>query len=292
MRMAWIAMTMMVACGSWAQSPKSSGATERRPPVEINIANQARPEQYPTKDAPLPVTILQSAEEAKRATESERSTREYEKSYLNTQVALTKYACETIFITGIGVLIALGALIFLIRTFRETRRAADAARDQVEVSRDEFVASHRPRLRIRNIAFDWTYAHGTQTSRTYFSVVNVGETAALEIALKVAIVFKFNGRWEDPIERQVTNTPPRPLPEVATGNHQPCYVETVETAQALMHILMNGTLNAGIPIMCIAGSVTYKGRGGAGYSTFFVREFDYVQNTFKPSADPEENYED
>jgi hypothetical protein len=84
---------------------------------------------------------------------------------------------------------------------------------------------------------------------------------------------------------------PRFLGDIGTGDNQGCYAETAETIGVLLGSLKEGT-NLGIPIMFIAGHVTYRGKMGAGYSTFFVREFDHVQNTFKPSADPEENYED
>jgi hypothetical protein len=149
MRIAWIALGILIAHGSLAESPKSSGTAESRPPIEINIANQARPEQYPTKDAPLPVTILQSPEDTQRAAERERRADQNEKTYLDTQIGLVKFARATVFISGIGALIAVAALIFLIKTFRETRNAAVAARDQVNINREEFLATHRPKIIIR-----------------------------------------------------------------------------------------------------------------------------------------------
>jgi hypothetical protein len=174
MRTAWIALAMILASVSSADAPKGGGTAERGPPVEINIANETRKDEYPTKDAPLPVTVLQSAEDAKSAAESERRTREYEKSYLDTQVRLVNYSRTALCVSGIGALIAFLALVFLWRTYRETRNAAVAARDQVTISREEFNYMHRPHLVVRRERI----LHCEKDSGINFVLTNIGQLKA------------------------------------------------------------------------------------------------------------------
>jgi hypothetical protein len=170
-------------------------------------------------------------------------------------------------------------------------RQARLIKQQIVLGTDEFRATHRPRLRIRSIAFDWQRTPDAERPRVHFAIVNTGETTASEIELKVTTVLKYIDRWEVPIGRQVAEITPRLLSDIATGGNQGCYIERPESIGVLVGSLTKGT-NLGIPVMYIAGNVTYKSKMGAGYSTFFVREFDHVQNSFKPSKDPEENYED
>jgi hypothetical protein len=191
-------------------------------------------------------------------------------------------------ITAISTFIIATFTVFLVRV---SNRQARLITGQIELAREEFDSAHRPRLRIRNIAFDWQRTPGSERPRVWFAIVNTGETTACKIELRVDIVFKYNDKWEVPIDRQIMGISPRFLADIATGDNRGCYVETTESVDVVIGSLTKGT-NFGIPVMFVAGYITYRGNMGAGYSTFFVRGFDHVQNTFKPSADPEENYED
>jgi hypothetical protein len=64
MRAVRISLAMMVACSSWAKSPKSSGAPHDGPSAKTKSTKTTRASQYLTRDPPLPVTILISPDDA------------------------------------------------------------------------------------------------------------------------------------------------------------------------------------------------------------------------------------
>jgi len=119
--------------------------------VGVNLSNQAGQDQNPTKDAPPAATLLGSAEDSTSAAERERRADENEKANLDAQESVESNTLAMAWIIGVGALIATIALalIFLWRGFRETRRAADTARDQANLSREEFLATHRPKIVVR-----------------------------------------------------------------------------------------------------------------------------------------------
>jgi hypothetical protein len=181
---------------------------------------------------------------------------------------------------------------FTISLSNASKRQARLSADQIKLGREEFEATHRPKLRIRNVAFDWGRTDTDWRPRIYFAIVNVGETTATEIQLRVDALLKENGKWDAPIDHWIESISPRLIGDISTGDRQICFAEVPATnSEVLIGGLTQGT-TTGKPAMCIAGSVTYRNKMGVGYTTFFVREFDHVLNTFKPSADPEENYED
>lgn len=139
MRGAWIALLLMIANGSLAEPPKNSGPPAKGPPVKANFSNQTRDSQYPTKDAPFPVTVVQSSDDAQRAAAREKSTDKYQDTYLDTQIRLVKVACATAGIAGCEILIGIIALYYLRKTFRETHRTANAAETSIKVSQRAYV---------------------------------------------------------------------------------------------------------------------------------------------------------
>jgi hypothetical protein len=197
MKAAWIALAMMVAGASWADSPKSSGTANKCPTVEAKCSNQAQESQYPTKDAPLPVTVLQSVDDTKRTAERDRNTQEYRSRDLDAKIRLaddskrqTRIAIATTLIAAVGTVIAAFALVFLRKTFRETKNAADAARDQVELSRQEFSSTHRPRIILREA---YTARDNGHPITVFYALANTGGTEATIVGSKFAVFFSVRG---------------------------------------------------------------------------------------------------
>jgi hypothetical protein len=145
MKAAWMALGLMVACVSFAQTPKGGGTANISPSEESKPNKQAWQSRYPTNDDPLPIVVVQPQSDAARAAKREHDGEQFNKDYLDSQIRLavasekqaTAARASTV-ITFIGTLVAALALCFLYRTYRETRNAADAARDQADISRDDF----------------------------------------------------------------------------------------------------------------------------------------------------------
>src|ERR1700728_2377539 len=129
MRMAWIAMmAMMIACGSWAQAPKVEGTTDGRPTKKSQSHNGKREDHYPTKDAPLPVIVIQSIDDATRNKERETQAEEFNNEYLDTQRQMAGAAKKQVFaarlVAGIALadgVIGVLALWFLRGTYLAAR---------------------------------------------------------------------------------------------------------------------------------------------------------------------------
>jgi hypothetical protein len=179
MRGLWIAGALLVACSSLAEPPKSSNASSKSPTVEIKPAEGEQNSHYPTQDAPLPVQIFQSKEDAKSGSDRETKTDKYNADYLNTQVALVEtskkqliVSVATAVIALVGSVTAAIALIFLIGTFRANKRSADEATAQTEIARKGLISTNRPRLEIRNLRI--SIDHKVKSVCVQYRIVNVG----------------------------------------------------------------------------------------------------------------------
>lgn len=162
---------------------------------------------------------------------------------------------------------------------------------QLKLAREEFNSTHRPRLRVRDIAFNWQPHGMTDTTKVYFSIVNVGETTATEIEMRADLVFKEGIFWRLPPAQRFESFDASVLNDLESGFRQECFAENATQFRALTGVLRRESA-IGRQALCLVGRITYKNKTGIGYCTSFVREFDIDQNTFKVSKDPEENYED
>lgn len=200
MRLAWIALALTFVCTSWAQTPKVKGTAHNGPLTDSQPNNQTRERDYPTKDARFSVTVLQSSGDAERSRKLEDDAKEYNDNNLNTQrrmaAASEKQVTAGLIVAGLAgveILVTAFGLIFLRRTYIETKataeasiNAANSAREQVVLAREEFIASHRPRLKIRNFRIAPV---SKDKILIQYRVVNVGDTTATIVNWNQSTVF-------------------------------------------------------------------------------------------------------
>jgi hypothetical protein len=140
---AWIALAMLVVCASLAQTPETKRAASAGPPVTRQSNNKTDKSPNPTVKAPLPVAVIKSDKDVAHDSERETKADEFNAEYLQTQETTAKASKKQVFtgrlvvgIAFIDTLVAVGALLFVRRTYLETQRMANAAHDQVLISRD------------------------------------------------------------------------------------------------------------------------------------------------------------
>lgn len=152
-----IAVAFFVA-GVWAAEPPDNVATQKsRPTIERWASEQQQHHIGQNEQAPLFVRQVQTEQEKEDAQkrESQTDARESENSDSesnSSRAALSqaKASWLQLYISAIGTLIAIVGSIFLVRTYWETKRTADAARD----SADTFMASERSNLAIESVALN------------------------------------------------------------------------------------------------------------------------------------------
>jgi hypothetical protein len=153
-----IAFAMLIACASWAQAPNGGGTAGDSPPKKSHIQEKAHGPEYPTRDSPFPITVVQSQDDADRATEREHAAYEQFNQNLEVQGLIAKAsekqasaALTAAMIVGLETAITLVALILVYLTFRQTRRTADAAHISAGLAKEAIDATRRPRLLIREM---------------------------------------------------------------------------------------------------------------------------------------------
>jgi hypothetical protein len=132
--MAWIALAVMIACWSRAQTPGGGGTAGNGPSKTSNISEKADGGQYPTKDSPLPVSIIPSPEDATHEASREAAANKFNHDYLDSQIRLavaaekqSNAAWTAAVVVAIEAIIAIFALCFLMKTYMESRITARAA---------------------------------------------------------------------------------------------------------------------------------------------------------------------
>lgn len=175
--------------------------------------------------------------------------------------------------------------------YRANTEMLNRMESQLELARAEFNATHRPRLRIRDVAVDW--GNGiNKPPHIYYVIRNIGETTATSIELKGDIIYKIGDRWIAPIGKHLDRIETTSTRDLDSGSQREFFIDEPSIdGQIVIGMIKNGT-TTGKQTMCVTGRVTYRSKAGVAYCTCFLREYDLGQNIFIASKNPEENYED
>ena len=152
-------------------------------------------------------------------------------------------------------------------------------KNTVDLSRAEFISSHRPRLRIRSV--DRSTSNPTDFIGVKFAVVNVGDTEARLLGSRVVVDFFPE---KPPIDLNGTDVvePRRFLPGASDS-----YVVT----SSRKWLPLQSEYNAA-RYLFVHGQVVYRNDLGTTYTTSFCRIWNVAANRFKRTDDPDYEYED
>jgi hypothetical protein len=174
--------------------------------------------------------------------------------------------------------IAIGA--FTYKLWDSTHKLWSVTRDGLKLAGDEFNATHRPRLRVRNIRIE-TVRRGHPIA-VRFTVANIGETQASIILSDISLVVTL------PNGETVTYQHAIPIPDVRAGESLliqreigPPWAGEWKLTQA-----MNGRIS-------IFGIIKYRGKLHP-LETAFERVYDHKTRRFWPLKfpDPDHEHED
>jgi hypothetical protein len=203
---------------------------------------------------------------------------------------VAEYTRWLVYVTGGLVLVALFQNWFLYQADKTARISAEAAKASVDSARQEFVATHRPRMRIRRIHFDGDATILDPLSATLW-VVNVGEAVATIEGIEFGFARKQNGGW---LNRQmpVLGTGLTALSEPNCKAGEPKMLGLIRATPPL-DAQAKADINSGEHEFCIVGVVRYHDEIGITRETGFCWSYDLRAQDFrKPMGNDEFNYED
>jgi hypothetical protein len=145
---------------------------------------------------PFSVKVFPAPKPANEAEQDEQWRKEkadVDKRLADETQRLADYTGLLAVITGslfVAAILQIGLFWFQLRLIRDsardTREMAVAARTTAETGRNEFLATHRPRIAVRNVA--WTTSPAKKTANISFQYVNVGDNTGWVTELHYALV--------------------------------------------------------------------------------------------------------
>jgi len=175
--------------------------------------------------------------------------------------------------------------IFTIILVVVTNRQAKLTRQALELGRDEFIATHRPKIIARHFHLDLC-AEG-QPVAVWYVLVNVGANDAHINLVGHDVWFRRGREWEPPgadasgreLER------PKILKNGESENLQCQSRQPVTAGNEFSEI-------AGDVTLCIVREVVYSDALGTRRRVRFERTYDAEAKRFVPSDDPDKEYSD
>lgn len=174
-----------------------------------------------------------------------------------------------------------------IRTLSKINEQVKAEQTSVDLMRKEYAATHRPKIRIRNVAvelgeIDWANADKLCQTKIDFFVVNYGESEATLINAQYSIV----------INEQLSMLPYYQSEFMSKFNRAALASgDSVRIAVTGKQYPLFAVFRNNHPLSVI-GYVDYKGVGGATYRTAFARHFDARNRYFVKVQNPDYEYEE
>jgi hypothetical protein len=159
MKAAWIAVGLMVAYASGAQTPIGSGTTHEAPLARSKLTETAH-NQYVPSDSPLPVTVVSSPNEAANASIRENKTDQFNADYLKSQIRLAVAAerqANAARVAAVLVILDFVVAAFALWFLRGTYLAARA--------------QLRPKIIVRNISLE---KDSDGKREILYALVNIG----------------------------------------------------------------------------------------------------------------------
>jgi hypothetical protein len=174
--------------------------------------------------------------------------------------------------------------LFTFTLWTSNRQLLKTTNQSINLARDEFLSTHRPKLRVRQFVLDLPTPENPLV--VHFATVNVGATPAnwRNIAAEVAL---WNGRsWEAPGVHQI----------VESINHPP--IKSGQRLQVAIRSRFNisaeqiRAIEKGSLVVCAVGELTYADSSGVMRRTGFRRNYDIGADMFTASPNKDQEYED
>jgi hypothetical protein len=187
---------------------------------------------------------------------------------------------EPVFV-GLGTL-AIAAFTYTL--WRSHDKLWKATRETIELTRQAFFATHRPKLIVRQLQVDPVLPGHTIKVRC--SLINVGSTEATVTFITFQVVLWNGTHWEPPgIDPAVTPVNPRTIrsgQRISVLAESRFHVTNTQIAQ-----IQQGPL-----VICAVGEITYTDALGVERRTGFRCNYDPSTDMFAASPNQDQEYQD
>lgn len=161
-------------------------------------------------------------------------------------------------------------------------------RESIDLARQEFITSHRPRLRIRRVTFE-SICDGRPVEG-YLTVSNIGDTPATIIQAGVDVFTRYSVS-QSGIGFAYSNSVPKDIIPVHINTGETVKVD-FRSVSPLTHEEMNQADAGELEIMSI-GQILYVDEIKTKRTVGFIRAYNVNMNRFLPlsDSDPDKSYE-
>ena len=300
MKTAWIALAMMVVCGAWADSdPPVPAPTEQSCPTQKKATQPSHAANYrkhvSDKGTPLVVSVdnapVIKVENCPKSQEEARQPNEKQNEKTARQWWLTADGLTALFT---GLLVAIGvasAAVLAIQSWLLGR--------QVELAREEFNATHRPRLTVREVMLfpfplqtptEETGIRPTVKVRCVIANTGDGDGNIQESHFELQDV---SGDYLMPLQPVEGANPLGPT-KLIPGTHKFWEVRSTIGRIAFMKIVNSRNSAPIIPRrnLYFRGFIVYADINGVWRRMAFCRRFDPDTDSFRRIDNPDYEYAD
>jgi len=183
-------------------------------------------------------------------------------------------------------LATLAVAAFTFTLWRSTKGMLATTNNSINLARDEFISTHRPKLIVRQFQIDPVTPGNPIT--IHFAMVNIGSTEARPrlLGCQIALWNVQGNYFEAPginATQDEINVPP-----IAGGQRVSWrMVSTFPVTPQQIGLIQSGSL-----LIQILGEITYKDGLNRQRRTGFRRSYDRLTDKFIPSPNSEEEYQD
>jgi hypothetical protein len=192
---------------------------------------------------------------------------------------VARYTLWLAALTGCLVVVSAWQGVFLLRAEKTSQALA-------KLAREEFIATHRPRIIVRFLQGPFHDDDGREFCWVTFA--NIGETAAtlIEIGGDLARRNRDTGDWKIP----GLDASPKPIEAVVLDSGQR-HVVTITAKVPMSDMDIFGDVTETYEL-CAVGRVRYQDGNGRIRETAFLRINRDGKEGFKPTSNKEDEYED
>jgi hypothetical protein len=272
-----VALALLVA---FASDSRGQSQKPTPPPSETAQAKEAaKPDQRGTEQSPIVVKVLPTKESEEKAASDAR----HEDEKTENDRRLARFTELLFRATGALSVIALFQLFVFGWQGIQLKRTVSAAKDTTELARQEFIASHRPKIKIHAVEITRRVIEGDDNNLIGASILcfNVRESVAKNVEVRGQIFMGPNFAID--VQRPIVKT----FPEVLSG--QKLRAE-VKSDWQVVHAAASS--RTGIHCHCI-GWIAYWDENGLRRETGFClrAEFSNEGDRWVSAGKPEYEYE-
>jgi hypothetical protein len=187
-----------------------------------------------------------------------------------------------------GVLITAFATVaigyFTYTLFITSATQAQLTRESIDLARQEFISTHRPKIIVYGVDFGGTPNDSEQEIPVTFRYVNSGVATAYVTQIGTRVIHLFKSTLPNDVQFRIAQLP-YPI-EVKSGMH--AFAITVDTMPSTSPNLLKA-LEGVEKVVCV-GYLVYEDDNGTKRQTGFCRAYDRSSNRWQPMNDDDYEY--